>query len=205
MLERDILIGQCSWLLWTCCNVRYFTGYSWLCQTYPNTDGSGYSESHRRKAFEESSSDRFLLWLNCRTGFILLCFEKTTAFFHREVYYSLRHTLSGSSPIESAGPRHGSRMRREVRRILRSEQLEHYLRSGSISGLWAARVCADHFEDVLIIEPEKWVAEESGRTPLYGDDGEKFTTDFHKRTRVMQYRSTHCPFDCISKLNHNIT
>ncbi|KAF8806727.1 hypothetical protein BYT27DRAFT_7242488 [Phlegmacium glaucopus] len=58
---------------------------------------------------------------------------------------------------------------------------------GSISGLITARVCHDHFERVLIIEPEGW---------LFTDDGmpTRAWTQKNKRTRVMQYRSSQGPF-----------
>ena len=66
----------------------------------------------------------------------------------------------------------------------------------SIAGLWAARVCADHFEDVLIVEPETWLAEEVGRTPRYsystGEEKARSSEPEKRRSRVMQYRSTHC-------------
>ncbi|KIY62532.1 hypothetical protein CYLTODRAFT_458908 [Cylindrobasidium torrendii FP15055 ss-10] len=34
---------------------------------------------------------------------------------------------------------------------------------GSVGGLFAARVCSDHFERVVIIEPESWLTTEDGR------------------------------------------
>ncbi|KAF8806732.1 hypothetical protein BYT27DRAFT_7190377 [Phlegmacium glaucopus] len=57
---------------------------------------------------------------------------------------------------------------------------------GSISGLITARVCHDHFERVLIVEPEAW---------LFTDDGmpTHAWTQKNKRTRVMQYRSGQGP------------
>lgn len=57
---------------------------------------------------------------------------------------------------------------------------------GSISGLFSARVCANHFEKVIIVEPEEWVAV-----------GEQGLQDHHresnapKRSRVAQYTSYH--------------
>ncbi|KAF7344200.1 hypothetical protein MVEN_01710500 [Mycena venus] len=55
---------------------------------------------------------------------------------------------------------------------------------GSIAGLLTARVCHDHFERVLIVEAEEWVASEEGRKI----DGwnQKLT-----RSRVLQYASLH--------------
>ncbi|KAJ7093461.1 hypothetical protein B0H15DRAFT_882625 [Mycena belliarum] len=55
---------------------------------------------------------------------------------------------------------------------------------GSIAGLLTARVCHDHFERVLIVEAEAWVASEEGRKI----DGwnQKLA-----RSRVAQYASLH--------------
>ncbi|KLO16201.1 hypothetical protein SCHPADRAFT_848475 [Schizopora paradoxa] len=59
---------------------------------------------------------------------------------------------------------------------------------GSISGLWTARVCADHFEDVLIIEPDglgEPSADESD------DDVQPNKVLEPVRKRVLQYVSAH--------------
>ncbi|KAF8150617.1 hypothetical protein B0H34DRAFT_801557 [Crassisporium funariophilum] len=53
---------------------------------------------------------------------------------------------------------------------------------GSISGLLIARVCHDHFERVLIVEPESWLFTRDGMLT-------QAWTQKNKRTRVMQYRS----------------
>ncbi|KAJ7101457.1 hypothetical protein B0H15DRAFT_816167 [Mycena belliarum] len=55
---------------------------------------------------------------------------------------------------------------------------------GSIAGLLTARVCHDHFERVLIVEAEPWVASEEGRKV----DG--WVNKTH-RSRVVQYTSLH--------------
>ncbi|KAJ7210452.1 hypothetical protein GGX14DRAFT_625636, partial [Mycena pura] len=55
---------------------------------------------------------------------------------------------------------------------------------GSIAGLLAARICHEHFERVVIVEPEAWVASEEGRKV----DGWILTS---QRSRVMQYTSLH--------------
>ncbi|KAF5347376.1 hypothetical protein D9758_011287 [Tetrapyrgos nigripes] len=53
---------------------------------------------------------------------------------------------------------------------------------GSIAGLLAARVCHDHFANVIIIEPESWLSTvDAVREDAWRQD--------HPRTRVMQYRS----------------
>ncbi|KIY69826.1 hypothetical protein CYLTODRAFT_488549 [Cylindrobasidium torrendii FP15055 ss-10] len=54
--------------------------------------------------------------------------------------------------------------------------------SGSMGGLLAARICSDHFERVVIIEPENWLStEDAQREDSWNQD--------NKRTRVMQYKS----------------
>ncbi|KAJ7485099.1 hypothetical protein B0H11DRAFT_1722338 [Mycena galericulata] len=55
---------------------------------------------------------------------------------------------------------------------------------GSIAGLLTARVCQDHFERVLIVEAEAWVASKEGRKI----DG---WNQILPRTRVVQYSSLH--------------
>jgi hypothetical protein len=56
--------------------------------------------------------------------------------------------------------------------------------SSSIAGLAAARICHDHFERVIIVEPEAWLTTpegwESDREPMK-----------RVRARVMQYQSLH--------------
>jgi len=55
----------------------------------------------------------------------------------------------------------------------------------SLAGLLTARICADHFEKVYIIEPEAWVF-----TSEEGVQVESWKQK-NKRTRVMQYYSAH--------------
>ncbi|KAJ6524925.1 hypothetical protein B0H10DRAFT_2205951 [Mycena sp. CBHHK59/15] len=68
---------------------------------------------------------------------------------------------------------------------------------GSIAGLLAARVCHDHFERVLIVEAEAWLASEEGRKM----DG---WNQSNQRSRIVQYTSLHaCQcflFDGLTKL-----
>ena len=60
----------------------------------------------------------------------------------------------------------------------------------SISGLWAARICADHFENVAIIEPEAWLDSEEGMSAIYDSNGTYINARRTKaRTRVEQYTS----------------
>ncbi|KAL1720184.1 hypothetical protein EV715DRAFT_197336 [Schizophyllum commune] len=53
---------------------------------------------------------------------------------------------------------------------------------GSYSGLLAARVCHDHFERVVIIDPEEWLSTEEGRLTAAW-------TQTSQRSRIMQYFS----------------
>ncbi|KAJ7165799.1 hypothetical protein C8R46DRAFT_1096209 [Mycena filopes] len=55
---------------------------------------------------------------------------------------------------------------------------------GSVAGLLAARICHNHFERVLVVEPEAWVATDEGRK-IKGWDQKV------QRTRVAQYTSLH--------------
>ncbi|THV03384.1 hypothetical protein K435DRAFT_852044 [Dendrothele bispora CBS 962.96] len=55
---------------------------------------------------------------------------------------------------------------------------------GSIAGLLAARVCHDHFERVIIVEPESWLSTEDGVQV-------ESWKQKHKRARVIQYTSLH--------------
>ncbi len=54
----------------------------------------------------------------------------------------------------------------------------------SIAGLTVARVCHDHFEDVVIIEPETWLNSADAKRP------DSWNQE-NKRSRVMQYESFH--------------
>ncbi|KLO08762.1 hypothetical protein SCHPADRAFT_944175 [Schizopora paradoxa] len=63
---------------------------------------------------------------------------------------------------------------------------------GSIAGLWTARICADHFEDVLIVEPEAWLATEDGIAPVFDENGDRIKlTPEHQRTRLHQVFGAH--------------
>ena len=62
----------------------------------------------------------------------------------------------------------------------------------SIAGLWAARVCADHFENVIVVEPEEWTTTEEAGRGRYDENGERRAgCSDHLRTRVYQYNSVH--------------
>lgn len=68
----------------------------------------------------------------------------------------------------------------------------HIYYFASIAGLWTARVLADHFEDVLIVEPEEWLSTEEGKSGVYNALGEAIEdARIHKRSRVFQYTSIH--------------
>ncbi|THU97261.1 hypothetical protein K435DRAFT_69481 [Dendrothele bispora CBS 962.96] len=55
---------------------------------------------------------------------------------------------------------------------------------GSLAGLLAARVCHDHFERVIIVEPEAWLSTEDGVQV-------ESWKQKQKRARVVQYTSLH--------------
>lgn len=62
----------------------------------------------------------------------------------------------------------------------------------SIAGLWAARICADHFEKVLVIEPEEWTVSEEAGEGLYDKDGvRRDGSRGYQRKRVLQYNAVH--------------
>lgn len=63
---------------------------------------------------------------------------------------------------------------------------------GSIAGLLAAAVCADHFESVTVIESEAWAKEHGTELPkiedrVYRTTASGYQTVAAPRTRVMQY------------------
>ncbi|EJD37341.1 hypothetical protein AURDEDRAFT_116817, partial [Auricularia subglabra TFB-10046 SS5] len=68
---------------------------------------------------------------------------------------------------------------------------------GSVSGLFAARICADHFEKVIVVEPEAWTFTEEACQPAnFGTREVKsstatYNTWNHKRSRVYQYSAVH--------------
>jgi hypothetical protein len=68
-------------------------------------------------------------------------------------------------------PRHGHRLRRKVCRVI-SLYTFSYDALQSISGIVAARICGDHFERVIIVDPEI-------------EDSEK------PKTRILQYNAGH--------------
>lgn len=54
----------------------------------------------------------------------------------------------------------------------------------SFAGLWTACVCSDHFEDVVVIEPDAWVCTDEGtKTPV--------KVPSSRRAHVAQYNSLH--------------
>ncbi|KIO25650.1 hypothetical protein M407DRAFT_25024 [Tulasnella calospora MUT 4182] len=61
---------------------------------------------------------------------------------------------------------------------------------GSVSGMLAAAVCADHFDSVLIVEPEAWANDHGFEIPekrSYRTTSDGYQTVVQPRTRVMQY------------------
>ena len=55
----------------------------------------------------------------------------------------------------------------------------------SVAGLLAARVCHDHFEHVIIVEPEAWLSTDEGREVTLWPESQS-------RARLIQYNSLHC-------------
>ncbi|KAG7444011.1 uncharacterized protein BT62DRAFT_934602 [Guyanagaster necrorhizus] len=57
---------------------------------------------------------------------------------------------------------------------------------GSLAGLFTARVCHDHFDEVVIVEPEVWADRpDAKRQDVWNQE--------NTRTRIMQYESFHGP------------
>ncbi|KAG7444024.1 uncharacterized protein BT62DRAFT_952962 [Guyanagaster necrorhizus] len=72
---------------------------------------------------------------------------------------------------------------------------------GSIGGLMAARVCHDHFDDVVVVEPEAWLnTADATRVDPWNQQS--------KRSRIMQYDSLHVllplGYKAMSKLFPNL-
>ncbi|KIM89717.1 hypothetical protein PILCRDRAFT_194199 [Piloderma croceum F 1598] len=61
---------------------------------------------------------------------------------------------------------------------------------GSIAGLLTARVCADHFSKVIIVDPEAWLVTEEGMRDHHRQQGSDYMAS-RKRSRVPQYTSMH--------------
>ncbi|KAH8110545.1 hypothetical protein DFH11DRAFT_1620404 [Phellopilus nigrolimitatus] len=67
-----------------------------------------------------------------------------------------------------------------------------YFVQRSFAGLFTARILADHFEDVLVVEPEAWLDTPEGRENVYDENGVKLESrQVHTRSRVFQYKTTH--------------
>ncbi|KZV82244.1 hypothetical protein EXIGLDRAFT_755064 [Exidia glandulosa HHB12029] len=68
---------------------------------------------------------------------------------------------------------------------------------GSFAGLFTARVCADHFERVIVVEPEAWTfTDEAKALPAFSTrevkgDTAVYNTIAHKRSRIYQYTAIH--------------
>ena len=62
----------------------------------------------------------------------------------------------------------------------------------SIAGLWTARICADHFDEVLIVEPEEGLQAQENCNPVYDEKGDynNAAGSLH-RSRVSQYQAAH--------------
>ncbi|KAG9047423.1 hypothetical protein FS837_002279 [Tulasnella sp. UAMH 9824] len=61
---------------------------------------------------------------------------------------------------------------------------------GSVGGLLAAAVCADHFDSVLVVESEAWANEHGSEVPEereYRTTGDGYPAIIPRRARIMQY------------------
>ncbi|KAK0501776.1 hypothetical protein EDD18DRAFT_1144312 [Armillaria luteobubalina] len=57
---------------------------------------------------------------------------------------------------------------------------------GSLAGLFTARVCHDHFDEVIVVEPEVWADQpDAQRHDVWNQE--------NTRSRIMQYESLHGP------------
>lgn len=69
---------------------------------------------------------------------------------------------------------------------------------GSVAGLLTARVCSDHFKEVIVVDPEAWLATDEGDTLTEKDLTEASSNTLrapcNKRARVAQYVSVHRKF-----------
>lgn len=62
----------------------------------------------------------------------------------------------------------------------------------SFSGLYAARILSDHFQNVLVVEPESWVNTSEGYAPVFDMNGDVIENgQTHNRARVLQHGTTH--------------
>lgn len=74
---------------------------------------------------------------------------------------------------------------------MRSARHPYLSLNHSIAGLWSARVAADHFEEVVIVEPESWLSD-IGKTNQYSAEGiPVLEEEAPLRTRVAQYSLVH--------------
>ncbi|KAG8880664.1 hypothetical protein FRB97_000618 [Tulasnella sp. 331] len=70
---------------------------------------------------------------------------------------------------------------------------------GSVAGLFAARICADHFTSVIVVEPEAWLKTDSNSNtevesrsePLYRIGHDNVHNLINPRKRVMHYTQRH--------------
>lgn len=67
--------------------------------------------------------------------------------------------------------------------------------TSSVAGLLAARICSDHFTDVLVLDPDNDALVESALASVPARPSELVEADInmgrHERTRVMQNRMIH--------------
>lgn len=70
-----------------------------------------------------------------------------------------------------------------------------YLSVHSIAGLWTARIAADHFENVLIVEPETWLTGIGTRNQYNAEGASILTEETPLRSRIAQYAFVHSEYE----------
>ena len=89
--------------------------------------------------------------------------------------------------LENVGkPRVGSKLKGTV-----------VIAGGSVTGLNAAHICTDHFDKVVVIDPEGWLVTEDGiaapeRHAKEAGGQDSYLVPVNKRSRVPQSYSVHC-------------
>ncbi|KIJ23616.1 hypothetical protein M422DRAFT_275764 [Sphaerobolus stellatus SS14] len=102
------------------------------------------------------------------------------------VYRYTRQLLTAIDDLDLLGPRKGGKIKGIA-----------LVCGGSISGLLTARVLSDHFENVLIVEPEEWLSQatEAGLWLQQHPFGGRT-----KHTKVPQYTFMHCYMKIVGRV-----
>ncbi|KAL1741288.1 hypothetical protein HDZ31DRAFT_45760 [Schizophyllum fasciatum] len=112
----------------------------------------------------------FIIWPGAYLSIVVLTLWRALWFLSRRIRDGAARRETCSQEFEVLGRSRGSRKIKGTAVIC----------GGSYSGLLAARVCHDHFERVVIIEPEEWLSTAEGTlTHAWAQKS--------NRSRVMQY------------------